>query len=157
MSWAADRSAEGAALAWRHSKPCPRLAEALTLATDAPGVLKTLASALDGVVRWFDEFDAATLFPDPIGPEGHPGPFLRARHRAAAGRGQRGAGRAEEQVPERERALDALLHEVERRDQAVRAREADVRAREEETYVAARTARSAGTIGGGAGEDPPPK
>jgi hypothetical protein len=40
--------------------------------------------------------------------------------------------RAEAQVPERERALDALLHEVERRDQGVRAREAEVAARDDE-------------------------
>ena len=62
----------------------------LTLATTHLGVLKTLASALDGVVNGSMEFDAATLSPLSLS-EGHSRTLLLARHRAAARRRQRRA------------------------------------------------------------------
>ena len=120
---------EGAALAWATLETL-HARGTLTLATTHLGVLKTLASSLGGVVNGSMEFDAATLSPTYRFQKGIPG---RSYGLAIARRlGVDGAvlARAEAQVPERERALDALLHDVERRDQAIRAREAEVCERE---------------------------
>ena len=122
---------EGAALAWATLEAL-HARGTLTLATTHLGVLKTLASSLSGVVNGSMEFDSATLSPTYRFQKGVPG---RSYGLAIARRlGVDGAvlARAETQVPERERALDALLHEVERRDQAVRARESEIAAREAE-------------------------
>jgi DNA mismatch repair protein MutS2 len=121
---------EGAALAWATLEAL-HARGTLTLATTHLGALKTLASSLAGVVNGSMEFDAATLSPTYRFQKGVPG---RSYGLAIARRlGVDGAAlaRAEAQVPERERALDALLHEVERRDQAIRAREAEVKERED--------------------------
>jgi DNA mismatch repair protein MutS2 len=124
--------AEGAALAWATLEAL-HARGTLTLATTHLGVLKTLASALAGVVNGSMEFDAATLSPTYRFQKGIPGRSYGLAIARRLGVDSAVLARAEQQVPERERALDALLHEVEQRDQAVRAREADVRAREEES------------------------
>jgi len=95
-------------------------------------VLKTLAAALPGVVNGSMEFDAATLSPTYRFQKGIPGRSYGLAIARRLGVDSAVLARAEAQVPERERALDALLHEVERRDQAVRAREVEVTARAEE-------------------------
>ena len=123
--------AEGAALAWATLEAL-HARGTLTLATTHLGVLKTLASALDGVVNGSMEFDAATLSPTYRFQKGIPGRSYGLAIARRLGVDSAVLARAEAQVPERERALDALLHEVERRDQAVRARETEVAARDEE-------------------------
>jgi DNA mismatch repair protein MutS2 len=123
--------AEGAALAWATLETL-HARGTLTLATTHLGVLKTLASSLPGVVNGSMEFDAATLSPTYRFQMGIPGRSYGLAIARRLGVDSVVLERAEAQVPERERALDALLHDVERRDQAVRAREAELRAREEE-------------------------
>lgn len=123
--------AEGAALAWATLETL-HARGTLTLATTHLGVLKTLASSLPGVVNGSMEFDAATLSPTYRFQKGIPGRSYGLAIARRLGVDSTVLARAETQVPERERALDALLHDVERRDQAVRAREAEIRTREEE-------------------------
>jgi DNA mismatch repair protein MutS2 len=123
--------AEGAALAWATLETL-HARGTLTLATTHLGVLKTLASSLPGVVNGSMEFDAATLSPTYRFQKGIPGRSYGLAIARRLGVDSTVLARAETQVPERERALDALLHDVERRDQAVRAREVEIRAREEE-------------------------
>lgn len=117
--------AEGAALAWASLETlhCRR---ALTLATTHLGVLKTLASHLDGVVNASMEFDAATLSPTYRFQKGLPGRSYGLAIARRLGVDSEVLARAEAQVPDRERALDALLHEVEGRDQVLRRRDAEL-------------------------------
>ncbi|HKP28164.1 MAG TPA: Smr/MutS family protein, partial [Gemmatimonadales bacterium] len=121
---------EGAALAWATLEAL-HARGTLTLATTHLGALKTLASALPGVVNGSMEFDSATLSPTYRFQKGVPGRSYGLAIARRLGVDSAVLARAEAQVPERERALDALLHDVERRDQAIRAREAEVEEREE--------------------------
>lgn len=124
--------AEGAALAWAvletlHGR------RTLTLATTHLGVLKTLASHQAGVVNGSMEFDAATLSPTYRFQKGVPGRSYGLAIARRYGVDSQVVSRAEAQVPEGERALDALLHEVEQRDQALRQREQELTAELEQT------------------------
>ena len=121
---------EGAALAWATLETL-HARGTLTLATTHLGALKTLASSLAGVVNGSMEFDAATLSPTYRFQKGVPGRSYGLAIARRLGVDSAVLARAEAQVPERERALEALLHDVERRDQSIRAREAEVKERED--------------------------
>lgn len=126
--------AEGAALAWATLETL-HARGTLTLATTHLGTLKTLASSLDGVVNASMEFDSATLSPTYRFQKGIPGRSYGLAIARRLGVDATVLARAEQQVPERERALEALLHDVEGRDQAVRAREAEIGVREAESLA----------------------
>ena len=96
----------------------------------APGALKELASRAPGVgerlapVRFGDTATLLSL------PEGRARPLIRACHRAATGTPESVLTRAEEQIPDAERNLDALLASVEERQREQTRREADLEGRE---------------------------
>ena len=115
--------AEGAALAWAVLETLHRR-RTLTLATTHLGVLKTLASQQPGIVNGSMEFDAVTIAPTYRFQKGVPGRSYGLAIARRLGVDPSVVSQAEAQVPEGERALDALLHEVERRDQSLREREA---------------------------------
>jgi DNA mismatch repair protein MutS2 len=114
--------AEGAALAWAVLESLHRR-RTLTLATTHLGVLKTMASQHAGVVNGSMEFDAVTIAPTYRFQKGVPGRSYGLAIARRLGVDPAVVGQAESQVPEGERALDALLHQVEARDQALRLRE----------------------------------
>lgn len=124
--------AEGAALAWATLETLHRRGT-LTLATTHLGVLKTLASQLRGVVNGSMEFDAATLSPTYRFQKGVPGRSYGLAIARRLGMDTDVVQQAESHVPEGERALDALLHQVERRDQELRNQAADLASQLERT------------------------
>jgi DNA mismatch repair protein MutS2 len=123
---------EGAALAWATLENLTGR-RTLTLATTHLGALKTLASHVPGVVNGSLEFDAATLSPSYRFQKGVPGRSYGLAIARRLGVDPDVLVRAEARVPDGERALDRLLHEVEARDQQLRIREADLLSRLEET------------------------
>ncbi|MBS1240670.1 MAG: hypothetical protein H6R40_97, partial [Gemmatimonadetes bacterium] len=123
---------EGAALAWATLENLTGRG-ALTLATTHLGTLKTLATHVPGVVNGSLEFDAATLSPSYRFQKGVPGRSYGLAIARRLGVDPEVLARAETKVPEGERALDRLLHEVESRDQQLRTREADLTGRLEAT------------------------
>ncbi|HEX9895340.1 MAG TPA: Smr/MutS family protein [Gemmatimonadales bacterium] len=124
--------AEGAALAWASLETLHQR-RTLTLATTHLGALKTLASQQRGVVNGSMEFDAATLSPTYRFQKGVPGRSYGLAIARRLGVDPEVVSRAQSQVPEGERALDALLHEVERRDQVLRSRESELSLELEQT------------------------
>ncbi|MDH5315196.1 MAG: Smr/MutS family protein [Gemmatimonadota bacterium] len=123
---------EGAALAWATLETLTRR-RTLTLATTHLGALKTLASHVPGVVNGSLEFDAATLSPSYRFQKGVPGRSYGLAIARRLGVDPEVLARAEAKVPEGERALDRLLHEVEARDQQLRSQETALAGRVEET------------------------
>jgi DNA mismatch repair protein MutS2 len=122
---------EGAALAWATLETL-HARGTLTLATTHLGALKTLASSLAGVGERLDGIRCRdALAHVPVSRRASRAGRTVWRLRAGSVVDSAVLARAEAQVPERERALDALLHEVEQRDQAIRAREAEVTEREQ--------------------------
>jgi DNA mismatch repair protein MutS2 len=123
---------EGAALAWATLENLTGR-RTLTLATTHLGALKTLAAHVPGVVNGSLEFDAASLSPSYRFQKGVPGRSYGLAIARRLGVDPEVLVRAEARVPDGERALDRLLHEVEARDQQLRIREADLLSRLEET------------------------
>lgn len=117
--------AEGAALAWASLESLTSRGT-LTLATTHLGTLKTLATRVPGVVNGSLEFDAATLSPSYRFQKGVPGRSYGLAIARRLGVRPDILERAEAEVPQGERALDRLLHDVEARDQQLREREADL-------------------------------
>jgi len=117
--------AEGSALAWAALETLTRRG-ATTLATTHLGTLKSLAAEEPGVVNGSLEFDLATLSPTYRFQKGIPGRSYGLAIARRFGVDPAIVARAEARVPEGERALDRLLHTVEARDHAVRARETEV-------------------------------
>ena len=131
--------AEGAALAAATLRSLTRR-RAVTLATTHLGALKRLASETVGVVNASLQFDAETLTPTYRLLKGVPGRsygLAIARRLGVPGDVLADAERA---VPDAERALDALLADVEARARALDERErvladADAAAREDRTRI----------------------
>lgn len=117
--------AEGAALGWATLEALGHRG-ARTLATTHLGALKTFASELPGLVHGSLEFDAATLSPTYRFTRGVPGRSYGIAIARRLGVEPDVIARAETHVPEGERALDALLHDVQRREQTLREREREL-------------------------------
>jgi DNA mismatch repair protein MutS2 len=106
--------AEGGALAGAVLRALTRR-HAVTLATTHLGVLKRLAADTVGIVNASLQFDAETLTPTFRLLKGVPGRSYGLAIARRLGVDPAVTGEAERAVPEAERALDALLADVERR------------------------------------------
>ena len=126
--------AEGAALAGAALLSLTRRGT-ITLATTHLGALKELASRAPGVVNASLQFDSATLQPSYQFQKGVPG---RSYGLAIARRlrlPESVITEAEQQIPDAERSLDALLASVEERQREQTQREEDLRSREAEAEL----------------------
>ncbi len=117
---------------------------AFTVATTHLGVLKTLASEVPGIVNGSLDFDAERLRPSFRFRQGVPGRSYGLAIARRLGIDSVVLERAEREVPDRERALDELLAQVEARARALEDRELvlgervlDLESREARVAVAA--------------------
>src|SRR5438105_7971255 len=122
--------AEGGALAAAVLKTLARR-RAVTLATTHLGVLKQLAAETVGIVNASLQFDAATLTPTFRLLKGVPGRSYGLAIARRLGIAAAVLDIAERAVPDRERALDALLATVEARARELEAQERALAAREQ--------------------------
>ncbi len=111
--------AEGGALAMAVLEELTRRG-VLTIATTHLGALKTLATAVPGVVNGSLQFDAATLSPTYRFTKGIPGRSYGIAIARRLGVSAAVLDAAEALVPEAERELDRLLASVESREQELR-------------------------------------
>ncbi len=123
--------AEGAALAGAVLLSLTRRGT-ITLATTHLGALKELASRAPGVVNASLQFDSATLQPSYHFQKGVPGRSYGLAIARRLGLPEAVLTEAEQQIPDAERNLDALLASVEERQREQARREADLEAREAE-------------------------
>ena len=121
--------AEGAALAGAVLLSLTRRGT-ITLATTHLGALKELASRAPGVVNASLQFDSATLQPSYHFQKGVPGRSYGLAIARRLGLPESVLTEAEQQIPDAERNLDALLASVEERQREQTRREADLDARE---------------------------
>ncbi len=121
--------AEGAALAGAVLLSLTRRGT-ITLATTHLGALKELASRAPGVVNASLQFDSATLQPSYHFQKGVPGRSYGLAIARRLGLPESVLTEAEQQIPDAERNLDALLASVEERQREQTRREADLEARE---------------------------
>ena len=122
--------AEGAALAAAVLKTLTRR-RAVTLATTHLGALKQLAAETVGIVNASLQFDAEMLTPTFRLLKGVPGRSYGLAIARRLGIAAAVLDIAERAVPDRERALDALLATVEARARELEARERELAAREQ--------------------------
>jgi DNA mismatch repair protein MutS2 len=121
--------AEGAALAGAVLLSLTRRGT-ITLATTHLGALKELASRVPGVVNASLQFDSATLQPSYHFQKGVPGRSYGLAIARRLGLPESVLTEAEQQIPDAERNLDALLASVEERQREQARREAELEARE---------------------------
>ncbi len=110
-----------------------------TIATTHLGALKELATEVPGVVNASLQFDSVALAPTYRLIKGVPGRSYGISIARRLALPERVLARAEERVPKVERDVDALLADLERRDQLLATNEAEVAAREADATQ--RTAR----------------
>jgi DNA mismatch repair protein MutS2 len=122
--------AEGGALAAAVLRTLTRR-RAVTLATTHLGALKRLASETTGIVNASLQFDAETLTPTYRFVKGVPGRSYGLAIARRLGLPATVLAEAEAEVPHRERALDALLAEVEARGRELARREEEIAAERE--------------------------
>ena len=121
--------AEGAALAGAVLLSLTRRGT-ITLATTHLGALKELASRAPGIVNASLQFDSATLQPSYHFQKGVPGRSYGLAIARRLGLPESVLSEAEQQIPDAERNLDALLASVEERQREQTRRERDLEARE---------------------------
>ena len=119
--------AEGGALAAAVLRTLTRR-HAVTLATTHLGALKRLASETTGIVNASLQFDAETLTPTYRFVKGVPGRSYGLAIARRLGLPAPVLAEAEREVPDTDRALDALLAEVEARGRELAQREAELAA-----------------------------
>src|SRR5690606_25428671 len=101
-----------------------------TVATTHLGALKELATEVPGVVNASLQFDSVALAPTYRLIKGIPGRSYGLSIARRLALPERVLARAEERVPRVERDVDALLADLERRDQLLAGKEAEVADRE---------------------------
>ncbi|HSR92618.1 MAG TPA: hypothetical protein VLK88_15045, partial [Gemmatimonadales bacterium] len=126
--------AEGAALAGAALLSLTRRGT-ITLATTHLGALKELASRAPGVVNASLQFDSATLQPSYHFQKGVPGRSYGLAIARRLGLPESVLTEAEQQIPDAERNLDALLASVEERQREQARREEDLQSREAEAEL----------------------